>query len=268
MVKVVTSRKTRTSIRTKSIPKNLKELPFNRFIPNLITLAALCAGLSAIRFGLIDKWEHAIFAIVIAAILDSVDGRVARFLGASSRFGAELDSLADFCNFGIAPAILAYLYQLNQWGRFGWLVCLFFAICMALRLARFNAFLEETPPPLFATGKFFMGIPAPAGGLLICIPMSIDFQFYPFKVPLVIHGILILAIAFMLISRVPTFSFKKGAVPRSLVLPIFIIAGIVIATFVMAPWLVLMLLGLIYVALIPLSIRHYKVLEKDLLKLA
>ena len=158
MVKSARNLKKAKSGAAKKLPENLKSLPFNRFLPNLVTLATLCAGLSAIRLGLVQKWEHAVLAIVIAAILDGMDGRIARFLGTTSRFGAELDSLADFCNFGVAPALLVYLYALQTLDRFGWLICLFFTICMALRLARFNAFLEETPPPLFATGKFFMGI--------------------------------------------------------------------------------------------------------------
>ena len=244
--------------------QRLKNLPFNKFIPNLITLTTLCAGLSAIRFGLLQKWEHAVFAIVIAAILDGMDGRVARFLGTASRFGAELDSLADFCNFGVAPAILVYLYKLQDLDRFGWLICLFFAICMALRLARFNAFLDETPPPLFATGKFFMGIPAPAGGLLACLPMILDFQFAPIPMPMVFHVLIPLMTAFFLVSRIPTFSFKKGGVPPRLVLPIFILAGIIVASFVMAPWLILTLIGIAYLGLIPISIRSYKSLEKAL----
>lgn len=245
------------------LPKNLKELPFNRFLPNLITLATLCAGLSAIRLGLVQKWEHAVLAIVISAILDGMDGRIARFLGTSSRFGAELDSLADFCNFGIAPAILTYLYALQSVDRFGWLICLFYAICMALRLARFNAFLDETPPPLFATGKFFMGIPAPAGGLLACFPMILDFQ-APFKMPMIFHMIMMLGVALMLISKVPTFSFKKTSIPRAFVLPAFILAGIMVASFVMAPWLILTLIGFAYLTLIGFSFRHYKKLEKNL----
>lgn len=265
MVKFVKKKKVE-ALKKRALPQNIKELPFNRFIPNLITLATLCAGLSAIRFGLVHKWEHAILAIVIAAILDGMDGRIARFLGTASRFGAELDSLADFCNFGIAPSLLVYLYHLDHLDRFGWLICLFFAICMALRLARFNAFLEETPPPLFASGKFFMGIPAPAGGLLVCLPMIFDFQISPFKVPLVIHMGVVLVTAFLLISQVPTFSFKKGAIPKNLVLPAFIIAGILVASFVMMPWLVLSLLSIVYISLIPISIRRYKILERDLEK--
>ncbi|MBM3610087.1 MAG: phosphatidylcholine/phosphatidylserine synthase [Alphaproteobacteria bacterium] len=263
MVKFAKKKKT-SPLTKRALPKNIKELPFNRFIPNLITLATLCAGLSAIRFGLVHQWEYAILAIAIAAILDGMDGRIARFLGAASRFGAELDSLADFCNFGIAPAILVYLYQLDHVDRFGWLICLFFSMCMALRLARFNAFLEETPPPLFATGKFFMGVPAPAGGLLVCMPMIIDFQIYPFKVPFIIHMAVVFTTACLLISRIPTFSFKKGVIPRNLALPVFVIAGVVVASFIMVPWLILSLLAFVYIGLIPLSIRHYNQLEKEL----
>ncbi len=264
MAKPVKKKKIPTSTGKSVLQKNIKELPFNRFIPNLVTLSTLCAGMSAIRFGLSQKWEYAVLCIVIAAILDALDGRLARFLGTSSRFGAELDSLADFCNFGVAPAILVYLYQLENLDRFGWLVCLFFTICMALRLARFNAFLDETPPPLFASGKFFMGIPAPAGGLLACFPMVLDFQVPSFKAPALIHIIAVFCIALMLVSRVPTFSFKKVSIPRSLVLPVFIIAGITVAGFVMAPWTVLSIIGTVYVGLIAISVRYYKKLERSL----
>ena len=263
MVRPAKSRKSTRVSAAKKLPKNLKELSFNRFLPNLVTLATLCAGLSAIRFGLVQKWELAVACIVIAAILDGLDGRIARFLGTSSRFGAELDSLADFCNFGVAPAILVYLYALQSLDRFGWLICLFFAICMALRLARFNAFLDDTPPPLFATGKFFMGIPAPAGGLLACFPMILDFHM-PFKMPILFHILTLLVVASLLISRIPTFSFKKGAIPRAFVLPTFIVAGITIASFVMLPWLVLTIIGVVYLSLIILSVRQYKRMEKEL----
>jgi len=262
MAKPAKKKKIQGSLKQSRLQKNIQDLPFNRFIPNLVTLATLCAGMSAIRFGLVQKWEHAVLAIVIAAILDAMDGRIARFLGTSSRFGAELDSLADFCNFGVAPAILVYLYQMEHLDRFGWLVCLFFSMCMAMRLARFNAFLDETPPPLFASGKFFMGIPAPAGGLLACFPMILDFQIAPSRVPTLVHIVVVLCIALMLVSRVPTFSFKKGSIPRNLVLPAFIVAGILVGSFIMAPWIVLSILGAIYVGLIFASVRHYKKLEK------
>ena len=141
----------------------LKALPFNRMIPNILTLLALCAGLTSIRFGLLEQWQLAVVALFAAAIFDGLDGRVARILKGTSKFGAELDSLSDFISFGVAPAIVLYLWTMQTWGNIGWLVVLIFSVCCALRLARFNTNLDEPNTPPWAV-NFFTGVPAPAAG--------------------------------------------------------------------------------------------------------
>ncbi len=154
----------------------LRGFSINRLIPNVLTLAALCSGLTAIRFGLQGELRLAVIAIIVAAIFDALDGRVARRLGVTSRFGAELDSLSDFLCFGVAPAIVLYLASLSHAGALGWVVTLMFPICSALRLARFNTALEaDTPPPAW-TGSFFTGVPAPAGALLALMPLMVSFE--------------------------------------------------------------------------------------------
>src|SRR5215510_133097 len=148
----------------------LRDQSLNRLIPNMLTIIALCAGLTAIRFGLLGHWEKAVFAIVVAGILDGLDGRIARLLNGASRFGAELDSLSDFISFGVAPALLLYYWTLNGLGGFGWALALLFAVCCALRLARFNTRLENTDLPAW-TSRFFTGVPAPAGAGLALLPI-------------------------------------------------------------------------------------------------
>ena len=150
----------------------------NRLIPNAITVGALCAGLSGVRFAIDARWEMAVAAIVVAAILDGLDGRMARLLNGTSKFGAELDSLADFVSFGAAPALIVYLWVLNGWGGVGWVIALGFAVCCALRLARFNTALADPNPPRWA-GHFFTGVPAPAGAGLALLPMMLHFEVGP-----------------------------------------------------------------------------------------
>jgi len=142
-------------------PGGLRSLPFNRLLPSVLTVLALCAGLTSIRFALQDKWQAAVVAIILAALLDALDGRIARRFGGVTKFGAELDSLADFLSFGVAPAVTLYLWSLQRWGGFGWVIALVFAVCAALRLARFNTRLGETDLPSWAP-NFFTGLPAPA----------------------------------------------------------------------------------------------------------
>src|SRR5271155_5141838 len=145
---------------------------FNRVVPNLLTLLGLCAGLNAIRFALDAHWKLAVLAVMVAGVIDGLDGRIARLLKAVTRFGAEFDSLADFCCFGIAPAFILYLWSLRGAGRYGFMPCLLFAVCMALRLARFNAALETSPKPAYAQ-SFFTGVPAPAGAGIALLPLFV-----------------------------------------------------------------------------------------------
>jgi CDP-diacylglycerol--serine O-phosphatidyltransferase len=237
----------------------LRGFSINRLIPNVLTLAALCSGLTAIRFALQGEMRLAVIAIIVAAIFDALDGRVARRLGVTSRFGAELDSLSDFLCFGVAPALVLYLSSLWGGGALGWVVTLMFPICSALRLARFNtALISDTPPPAW-TGSFFTGVPAPAGALLALIPLMVSFEIeaaWP-RHALVVGAVLVV-VGGLMVSRLPTYSFKKGRVPRHLVLPALLGAALVMGVLASAPWIALSLLGLAYVCLIPFSWLSYR----------
>ncbi|MBL6616111.1 MAG: CDP-diacylglycerol--serine O-phosphatidyltransferase [Reyranella sp.] len=237
----------------------LRGFSINRLIPNVLTLAALCSGLTAIRFGLQGLMSLAVIAIIVAAFLDALDGRVARRLGVTSRFGAELDSLSDFLCFGVAPALVLYMSSLKDAGALGWIVTLMFPMCSALRLARFNtALVADTPPPAW-TGAYFTGVPAPAGALLALIPLVISLELkadWP-RHPLIV-GLVLVLVGGLMVSRLPTFSFKKGRVPRHLVLPALLGAALTMGIMVSSPWIGLSLLGLIYVSLIPFSWMSYR----------
>jgi len=240
----------------------LKSLPFNRMIPNILTLLALCAGLTAIRFGLQERWEHAVLAILVAAILDGLDGRIARILHGASKFGAELDSLSDFVSFGVAPAVLLYLWTLQDAGQIGWMLSLLFSVCCALRLARFNTNMDA--PPLPWTRNFFTGVPAPAGGGLALMPMALTFQFGDgfFREPAFV-GSAIFVIALLMVSRVPTYSGKRIRVEQRWILPTMLLVGLLAAALVSAPWMTLWLVALVYVASFPFSIRSFRRLKEE-----
>jgi CDP-diacylglycerol--serine O-phosphatidyltransferase len=237
----------------------LRGFSINRLIPNVLTLAALCSGLTAIRFGLQGQMKLAVIAIFVAAVLDALDGRVARRLGVTSRFGAELDSLSDFLCFGVAPALVLYMSSLSDAGSLGWIVTLMFPMCSALRLARFNtALVADTPPPAW-TGSYFTGVPAPAGALLALIPLMVSFEIeaaWP-RHALVVGTVLVL-VGGLMVSRLPTFSFKKGRVPRHLVLPALLGAALAMGVIASSPWIGLSLLGLVYVSLVPYSWMTYQ----------
>ncbi|MGQ0580658.1 MAG: CDP-diacylglycerol--serine O-phosphatidyltransferase [Reyranella sp.] len=231
----------------------------NRLIPNILTLAALCSGLTALRFALQGEMRLAVIAIIVAAIFDALDGRVARRLGVTSRFGAELDSLSDFLCFGVTPALVLYMASLKDGGALGWVVTLMFPICSALRLARFNtALVSDTPPPVW-TGSYFTGVPAPAGALLALIPLMVSFEIeaaWPRHALLV--GAVLVVVGGLMVSRIPTYSFKKGRVPRHLVLPSLLGAALVMGVLASAPWIGMSLIGLAYVSLIPFSWMAYR----------
>jgi CDP-diacylglycerol--serine O-phosphatidyltransferase len=238
--------------------RGLRGFSVNRLIPNILTIAALCSGLTAIRFALHDQFPLAVIAIIVAAIFDALDGRVARRLGVTSRFGAELDSLSDFLCFGVAPALVLYLASLKDGGALGWVATLMFPICSALRLARFNTgLLADTPPPAW-TGSYFTGVPAPAGALLALIPLMVSFEDVAWPRHALVVGATLVAVGGLMVSRLPTFSFKKGRVPRHLVLPSLLGAALVMGVIVSAPWIGLSLLGLVYLSLIPFSWFAYQ----------
>lgn len=239
--------------------RGLRGFSVNRLIPNVLTLAALCSGLTAIRFALEQHFQLSVIAIIVAAIFDSLDGRVARRLGVTSRFGAELDSLSDFLCFGVTPALVLYMATLHDGGALGWVATLMFPICSALRLARFNtALLSDTPPPAW-TGSYFTGVPAPAGALLALIPLVVSFEAeaaWP-RHPIV-AGLFLVVVGGLMVSRLPTFSFKKGRIPRQWVLPGLLGVALVMGVLASSPWIGLSLLGLAYVCLIPFSWMAYR----------
>jgi len=239
--------------------RRIPPLSINRLLPNILTLLALCAGLTAIRYGLQDRFPAAVTAILIAAILDGMDGRLARRLGSTSRFGAELDSLSDFISFGVAPAVLLYLWTMNGAGSIGWALVLLFPVCSALRLARFNTGLDEdTKPPVWMAG-FFTGVPAPAAAGLALIPMMLSFETGEWGADFFGHpvlvGLVMAAVSALMVSRIPTFSFKKTRVQPGYVLPLLILVCGVAALLVTAPWYCFPILGLLYAATFPFSIR-------------
>ncbi|MBV8535291.1 MAG: CDP-diacylglycerol--serine O-phosphatidyltransferase [Alphaproteobacteria bacterium] len=226
----------------------------NRLIPNALTIAAMCAGLTSIRFGMLQRWDLAIFAIVVAGIFDGLDGRAARLLGGTSKFGAELDSLSDFVSFGAAPAVVVYMASLYQIGGVGWTVALIFATCCALRLARFNTMLGDPNPPPWA-GSYFVGVPAPAGAGLAILPLmaTIEFGHGFFDRP-VVCAVVLMGVAALMISRIPTFSLKKLHIRPSMALPLFMLVVVIAAGLASEPFLTFICVGAAYIASIPLSI--------------
>lgn len=240
--------------------RGLKSLSFNKMIPNMVTLLALSAGLTSIRYGLRDEWERAVIAIFLAALFDAMDGRVARMLKATSKFGAELDSLSDFISFGVAPAVLLYMWTLSSAGALGWALSLLLAICCALRLARFNTMLGEPDLPSWAH-NYFTGVPAPAAAGLALLPMILSFEFnedFFSSTPVV--AFFVLLVAFLMVSRIPTYSFKRVRIPALWVLPTMICVGILAAFLVTEPWATLGVIGLVYMGTFPFSIRSFRAL--------
>jgi CDP-diacylglycerol--serine O-phosphatidyltransferase len=233
----------------------------NRMIPNILTLLALCAGMTGIRLAIVGKYEAAVTAIIVAGILDGLDGRIARLLKGTSSFGAQLDSLSDFVSFGVAPAVMLYVWTMAQLQGIGWAVVLIFAVCCGLRLARFNTQIgAELPPYAY---NFFTGAPAPAGAGLVMIPMIASFEFGGtfFRSPY-LNTVVIAAVAALMVSRVPTFALKRFRVPHEYVLPLLLVVGALAAFLTTEPWLTLLAVGIIYIAAIPFSIRSYQRLKR------
>jgi CDP-diacylglycerol---serine O-phosphatidyltransferase len=238
----------------------LRGLSINRLLPNIITLGALCAGLTAIRFALNADFRSAVLAIIVAAFLDALDGRVARRLNATSKFGAELDSLSDVIAFGVAPAFLLYLSIMNAAGAFGWVVTLMFPICSALRLARFNVGIyAEEKPPVWA-GAFFTGIPAPAGALLVLMPLMLSLSpdvDWPWLRHPVTGAVFLVGIGVLMVSRLPSWSLKRGRIQGPWVVPTMVLVALAIGLMATTPWTTLPLIGLVYLLLLPFSYRSY-----------
>ena len=244
---------------------------FNRLIPNILTLVGLCAGLTAMRFALDGEFGRAAVGIVIAGFIDGLDGRIARLLRATSRFGAEFDSLSDFLCFGVAPAFILYLWSLHGAGRYAFLPCIMFAVCMALRLARFNAAIagpQEQPTYAY---NFFTGVPAPAGAGLALFPLFVGLEAHKLELPWLsafahypgIAAAVLIAVAFLSVSTIPLWSFKNFKVPAQYVLPLLLGIGAFVAVLVADPWAALAAAGLIYAVMIPFSLRSHRRLRAD-----
>ncbi len=246
----------------------LKGLSLNHLLPNLLTVLALCSGLTGVRFALDDQWQAAVAAIMVAGVLDGLDGRLARLLGGGSKFGAELDSLSDFLSFGAAPAVIIYTWSSHDLGGIGWTAALFLAVCCALRLARFNTALEDPDKPAFAY-NYFVGVPAPAGGALALLPMMISFEWAsgPFREP-ILTSLWMVAIGLMMVSRFPTFAFKKVKVPHAYVLPTLVGAAVLAAALFSAPWPTLVALGVVYLSMFPFSYRSFRRLTAEAQRIA
>ena len=247
-------------------PKNNLKLVADKkkarmILPNMLTLIGVCIGLTSIRFALDGRFEFAIIAIIFAALIDGLDGRIARLIKGTSKVGKELDSLTDMISFGVAPAFIMYFWKLNSLGRFGWLLCLVFVICVALRLARFNVNSNQEPS---WRDNFFEGVPSPAGGILVLTPLIISlsgFNFIKLNNDLIVP-IFFVVTSFLLISKFPSYSFKKIVIPRRTT--IFLLFGIVLffGLLLIYTFNVIAISTLVYLILLPVSYFHYQKIKK------
>ena len=230
-------------------------------LPNLITIIGVCIGLSSIKFALDSRFDLSIIAIVFAAIMDSLDGRVARLIKATSKVGKELDSLTDVISFGVAPAFIMYFWHLNQIGKIGWLLSLAYVVCVALRLARFNITSTLNSP---WKDNFFEGVPAPAGAILVLLPLIFDksgfYSFVQFYTPVVCSFFIIVPL--LMISKLPTYSFKKIVIPRKTTIFLLFGIGLYFGFLIIYTFKVMFISSLIYLIIIPVSIFHYRNLVK------
>jgi CDP-diacylglycerol--serine O-phosphatidyltransferase len=249
------NKKTKRAHRWSAEDAPWKSSPLSRLLPNGVTLAALCMGLTAIRFAFLTQWQAATASVLIAGFLDGLDGRLARYLRSSSEFGAELDSLADFINFGAAPALIVYFFSLHHLGNIGWGCSLFFAACMALRLARFNI-MRLHPSDSEPSSLFSVGMPAPAGALVTLSPMVALFVFE--SVPTWIFASMILFSASMMVSRYPTFLINKIIIPSCYRNYVILGALAFITSLITAPWETLLFVVILYVGTLPLSGVMYR----------
>jgi CDP-diacylglycerol--serine O-phosphatidyltransferase len=240
--------------------RRMTHFSLNRMIPNILTLLALCAGMTAIRLAFNGKFESAVVAIIIAGVFDGLDGRVARLLKTTSSFGAQLDSLSDFISFGVAPAIVLYAWTMAQLHSVGWVLVLFFGVCCGLRLARFNTQLDAELPPY--AYNFFTGVPAPAGAGLVLVPMFMSFEWGDiFRSP-ILNAVVIAGTATLMVSRIPTFSLKRVRVPHHMVVPALLVVVVAAAFLTTAPWPLLTLVGLAYFVSIPFTLVQFNRLRR------
>ena len=231
-------------------------------LPNALTLIGVCIGLSSIKFALDSKFELSVIAIIFAALFDALDGRVARLIKGTSKVGKELDSLTDVISFGVAPAFIMYFWNLNNLGKFGWLLCLIYVVCVALRLARFN--INSNLEPSWRD-NFFEGVPSPAGGILVLMPLMFSLSglnIFNVNYNLIVPTFFIIT-SFLLISKLPTYSLKRIVIPRAMT--IFLLFGIVLffGLLLFYTFKILTLSGLVYLILIPISFFHYKKIKRQ-----
>ena len=233
-------------------------------LPNAITLIGVCIGLSSIKFAIDGKFAIAIIAIMFAGLMDALDGRIARLIKGTSKMGKELDSLGDVISFGVAPALIMYFWNLQYLDKLGWFVCLIYVVCVALRLARFNVNTEEE---ISWKDNFFEGLPSPAGGILVLMPLIISFsglEKFLFKINYdLLVPTLFIIISILLISTIPTYSFKKIVIPRTMTK--FLLFGLVLffGALLVYTFKILAVSSIIYICLIPISYLHYKKIKKE-----
>ena len=236
--------------------RRLQARPLIHLVPNAFTVASICFGLSAIRYGLDGRYQTAVVMIILAGIFDGLDGRSARLLKITSKLGAELDSLADFLSFGVAPAFLIYLWSLNEAKGLGWAIALFYVICAALRLARFNSELEDPNQPPWMT-RFFTGMPAPAAAGVVLMPMMLTFALdQDWPAAWLLNALVVVATALMMVSSVKTFSIKMMTtrIRPDYLLPTLVGIGVIITALVNVPWWTLLTVAFIYLASLPFGI--------------
>ncbi|MBR1193189.1 phosphatidylcholine/phosphatidylserine synthase [Bradyrhizobium sp. AUGA SZCCT0240] len=243
--------------------RRFRPIPIRMLVPNFITLLAICAGLTAIRLSIEGRMELAVAAIVFAAVLDGVDGRVARMIKGQSKFGAELDSLADFVNFGVTPGLMLYFWQLHDLGNGGWIAAMVYAISGGLRLARFNASIDDPNKPAFAA-NYFTGVPAPLGALTVMLPIYLVFLGVP-QPPAILTAFYTLLIGFLMVSRLPVLSGKtvRMRVPPEMVLPVFVSVVFFIALLVSYPWYILSVGTVLYLLSLPWGWKTYRDHERN-----
>ena len=237
----------------------IREIPMRMVLPNLVTVLAICAGLSGIRFGFEGRFETAVVMVLLAAFLDGIDGRLARMLKATSKFGAQMDSLADIVNFGVAPALVLYAFMLDQAGSPGWIAALLFAIACGLRLARFNVLDEEMDRPSWQS-EYFVGVPAPAGAVLVMLPLYLSFLrlgVEPTRLTAFVATGFTILVAFLLVSRLPVYSGKSFKIPGDKVLPIILGVVLYILLLMTYPWYTLTASVAGYLVFLPFSVRAY-----------
>jgi len=231
-------------------------------LPNILTLIGVCIGLTSIKFAFDGKFELSIIAVIVAGIIDGLDGRIARLIQGTSKVGKELDSLTDVISFGVAPAFIMYFWSMSEIGRLGWLISLIYVVCVALRLARFNVNSEVEPS---WRDNFFEGIPSPAGGILVLMPLIYSFSEFQFFKPnyQIIVPTLFILISILLISKIPTYSLKKIVVPRSTTIFLLFVVVLFFGFLLIYTFNTLIISGVIYLLMIPISSAHFLLIKKN-----